>query len=57
MTDKKLREIVKKIRTAKLCVPESSGATFVLADGAHLEIRSGTLVAVLCSLLDIEMHD
>ena len=57
MTDKKLREIVKKIRTAKLCVPGSSGAIFVLADDTHLEICSGVLIAMLCSLLDIEMHD
>ncbi len=57
MTGKKLQEIAGKIRTAKLCVPEPSGAVFVLENDEHLEVDRYTLVAVLCLLLGIEMHD
>ncbi len=57
MNDKKLHQVVEKIRSAKLCVPQSSGAIFVLADDSRLEISKYELIMVLCMLLGVEMHD
>jgi len=56
-TPDELNELIKKLKTAELCMPDGGGNFFVISEDDHIELSDPEVLAVLCHLLNVKVGD